>query len=187
MPRTAREVEANEGNRGNGRYRRCQKDGGRITTDSPGYVSAGSSGSVSDLEAEGGIDVDRGGPQAEDEDEDSIRGFHTWRQTLVQMRTLYPGLGKHSGMGVSLDPTEGDGGQGMCARLCEMRDTQQEVLSAKRMIGRGKVSERIKGHPTIDLAAVVGEGVGAKAKERGREARQITSFYKGHLDGQTTM
>ena len=194
-PRTAREVGVNEGfkcNREKGRYSQCRKDGGRITSDGLGYVSAGSSGSgsVSDLEAEGDVDVDREGPQVEnedeDEDEDSLQNCHTWRQTLVQMRSLYPGLGKHSGMGGPFDPNEGDGGQGMCARLREMRDTQQEVLRAKRMIGRGKVSKRIKGHHTVDLpvAAVVGEGGGdgVGAKGRGRE-----SFYTGHLNVQKTM
>ena len=157
-----------------------------MTSDGSGYVSADSSGSgsVSDLEAEGDIAVDREGPQVEDMDEDSIQNCHTWRQTLVQMRALYPGLGKHSGIGVPFDPNEGDGGQGMCARLRKMRDTQQEVLRAKRMIGRGKVSKRIEGHghPTVDFTAVVGEGDGVGAKERGRE-----SFYTGHLNGQKTM
>lgn len=60
-------------------------------------------------------------------------GFRTWRHTLIQLRTMFPGGGNYSGVGVPLDPHEsgqGEGG-GMYARLLEMRETQVEVMKMK--------------------------------------------------------
>ena len=175
-PRTVREAEENVGAHHNSKsvkQSRREKDEGRITRDCLGYVSASSSGSVSELE----VEVDVEGPQRDGED--SAQGFYTWRQTLVKLRTLYPVGENYSGIGVPADSNEGDGGRGMYARLLEMRDTQQEVMRAKRIIGRGKRWKGQMGQFNLDSSAVTGE--------RGRETSQIPSSYTGNLNGRMTL
>ena len=72
---------------------------------------------------------------AQKENSQSIDSFQTWRQTLIQLRTMFPGGGNYSGVGVPLDPHEtmtGFGeGNGMYARLLEMRELQLEVMKTK--------------------------------------------------------
>lgn len=65
----------------------------------------------------------------------STETFQTWRQTLIQLRTMFPGGGNYSGVGVPLDPHEALGGSGdgnhMYARLLEMRSGQIDVMKTK--------------------------------------------------------
>lgn len=182
IPRTVRGAEENAGAhyyRKSRRDTRYRKGDGPTTSGSSGYASACSSGTVSelevDVEAEGEGEAKEGGEDRQGDDESSTQGTHTWRQTLVQLRTLYPGGGNYSGMGVPLDPSEGDGGRGMCARLRKMRETQQEVMRAKRMMGRHKGWKGGTSRPSVDPGAVAVAG----ERGRGREAVHVPSFYKG--------
>lgn len=182
MSRIVRGAEENAGAHYNRKSRRdtgYRKGDGPTTSGSSGYASACSSGTVSelevDVEAEGEGEAKEGGEDRQGDDEDSTLGNHTWRQTLVQLRALYPGGGNYSGMGVPLDPGEGDGGRGMCARLREMRETQQEVMRAKRMMGRYKGWKGGTSRHSVDSAAVAGVG----ERGRGRETAHVPSFYKG--------
>ena len=188
MPRAVRGAEGHAGahyNRKSERDTKHRKGDGPITSGNSGYASACSSCTVSELEvdAEAEGEAKEGGEDHQGDDEDSAQGTHTWRQTLVQLRTLYPGGGNYSGMGVPLDPIEGEGGRGMCARLCEMRETQQEVMRAKRMMGRYKGWKGEISRPSEDSAAVAVVGERGRSRGRGRgigrEAAHAPSFYKG--------
>ena len=188
MPRAVRGAEGNAGahyNRKSRRDSKHSKGGGPITSGSSGYASACSSGTVSELEvdaeAEGEAEGEakEGGEDRHGDDEDSAQGTHTWRQTLVQLRALYPGGGNYSGMGVPLDPGEGDGGRGMCARLREMRETQQEVMRAKRMMGRYRGFKGGSSRPSEDSDAVAVVGERGRGRGIGGEASHVPSFYKG--------
>jgi hypothetical protein len=182
MPRAVRGAEGSAGahyNRKSRRDTKRRKGDGPITSGSSGYASACSSGTVSELEvdteAEG--EAKEGGEDHLGDDEDSAQCTYTWRQTLIQLRTHYPGGGNYSGMSVPLDPIEGDGGRGMCARLREMRETQQEVMRAKRMMGRYKGWKGGTSRPSEAAVAVVGER--GRSSGRGGEAAHVPSFYKG--------
>ena len=60
---------------------------------------------------------------------------HTWRQTLIQLRTMFPGGGNYSGVGVPLDMHDNTGtandGNSIYTRLLEMRETQDKVMRSK--------------------------------------------------------
>ena len=85
------------------------------------------------MAAEGQGEGEKGG-QGRGSDEVRRGGLVTWRHTLIQLRTMFPGGGNYSGVGVPLDPHDvgygGEGG-GMYARLLEMRETQVEVMKMK--------------------------------------------------------
>jgi hypothetical protein len=185
MPGAVRGAEGYAGaqyNRKSRRDTRHRKGDGPITSGSSGYASACSSGTVSELDVDAEAEGEaKEGENRQGDDEDCAQGTHTWRQTLVQLRTLYPGGGNYSGMGVPLDPIEGDGGRGMCARLREMRETQQEVMRAKRMMGRYKGFKGGTSRPSEDSAtvAVVGERGRSRGRGKGVEAAHVPSFYKG--------
>lgn len=65
-------------------------------------------------------------------EESAVHSFQTWRQTLVQLRTVFPGGGNYSGVGAFLDPHDRGDGTGMCARLMEMRARQRDVMDSRR-------------------------------------------------------
>ena len=91
---------------------------------------------------------------------------HSWRVALMQLRGMFPGAGNYSGVGVPLDKTEllpatgGYGvGNGMYARLLEMRHTQDLIILRKQaQTERRKAAESIDttSHPS---AGTLGRGM----------------------------
>ena len=91
---------------------------------------------------------------------------HSWRVALMQLRGMFPGAGNYSGVGVPLDKTEllpttgGYGvGNGMYARLLEMRHTQDQIILRKQaQTEKRKAAESIDttSHPS---AGTLGKGM----------------------------
>lgn len=123
---------------------RFDRNVARTCTSTKAEAEADAAQSAEDQE-EGG-EGGGGGGQGRGADEVRRDGSRTWRHTLIQLRTIFPGGGNYSGVGVPLDPHEagygGEGG-GMYARLLEMRETQVEVMKMKMHVPvqqRGQVS-----------------------------------------------
>jgi hypothetical protein len=90
-----------------------------------------------------------GGQQGFDSGKESaVQSFQTWRQSLVQLRTVFPGGGNYSGVGAFLDPHDRGDGTGMCARLMEMRARQKDVMDSRRFREGEKEREEEDGAAT---------------------------------------
>ena len=94
---------------------------------------------------------------------------HSWRVALMQLRGMFPGAGNYSGVGVPLDKTEllpatgGYGvGNGMYARLLEMRHTQDLIIQRKQA-----QTERRKAAESIDTTSHPSAAAGTGALGRG--------------------
>ena len=106
-------------------------------------------------------------------------GEQTWREALLYLRTMYPGAGNYSGVGLELDDAE----TAMFWRIADMREMLAEnsrrgaakALAAKaRELSRtggdrdrieaGALSASLRaslGAPSDDFAAAAGTGAGA--------------------------
>jgi hypothetical protein len=65
-----------------------------------------------------------------------IGGAKNWRNALLSLRTMHPGAGNYSGVGVELDSSE----SGLYRRVVEMRDTLDTVLVRQA----GKFDQKIQ-------------------------------------------
>lgn len=110
-------------------------------------------------------------------------GEQTWREALLYLRTMFPGAGNYSGVGLELDDAE----TAMFWRIADMRDMLAEnsrrgaakALAAKaREMGRtGGDRDRVEasalsaslraslGAPSDDFAAAAGAAAGVAASE----------------------
>ena len=81
------------------------------------------------------------GAGAEMEAEKAVLGERSWREALVYLRTMFPGAGNYSGVGLELD----DSDTAICWRIADMRYNLSDNLrrgANKALAARGKKKDR---------------------------------------------
>lgn len=95
--------------------------------------------------------------------------IQTWRQTLIQLRTMFPGGGNYSGVGVPLDIHDSMGapgdGNSMYTRLLEMRENQARVMRSKMYRGEADIQNGVAHRPPNMYAG----NLGAELADMGRD------------------
>ena len=71
-----------------------------------------------------------------------IGGAKDWRNALLYLRTMYPGAGNYSGVGVELDSAE----SGLYKRIVEMRTVLGEVVCEYVNMGIWEYGNRNRGY-----------------------------------------
>ena len=96
---------------------------------------------------------------------------HSWREALLQLRTLFPGAGNYSGVGVELDDAE----TAMSWRLADMRGQLArnlrrgaDKLARARRRAAARAAGLLEGEEDEEDADYGGEGEGGEGGEGGR-------------------
>ena len=117
------------------------------------------------------------GAGAEMEAEKAVLGERSWREALVYLRTMFPGAGNYSGVGLELD----DSDTAICWRIADMRDNLSDNLrrgANKALAARGKKKDRdLVGGMTVTGTMVGDDALGPDNELLGPDDIQARSTF----------
>jgi len=93
---------------------------------------------VDDTVGEDGVPKLSSAQEAMLEEATDIVITRTWRDTLMGLRTLYPGAGNYSGVGKELDSTN----NGIFVRIIEMKDAMLKVMKTQEALYNQKSEDQ---------------------------------------------
>lgn len=110
---------------------------------------------------------------------------HTWRQTLIQLRTMFPGGGNYSGVGVPLDMHDSTGtlgdGNSIYSRLLEMRDTQAKVMRSKVRRKDQSIGKEFDQNLVLRQPNIYAGNLEAELADRDSDSETSLDNYDDHI------